>query len=554
VSEAAAPLEPITAEIIQVSLTSIADEMFVALKKTAMSAIIYEVLDMGTGLTDADGELAASGCGIPTFMAVTDKAVKRILALYGRQGVHPGDLFISNDPYYGAVSHLNDVALLLPIFASGELVAWAGNIAHWPDIGGMTAGSMHTDARSIHQEGLRLPAVRLFAAGRPVQAVFDILLANTRLPHAVQGDLWAAITAVRLGERRVREVVARYGVATFRAALAAAMHDGEALSRKGLAALPKGDFELAETQESGAVWRVRVSLRDDGCIVDLRDNPDQNAGPHNLSRDGAVIAAQMIFKSITGPHTPCNGGAFRPLQVLTRPGSVFEPLEPAAHGFYFETRIRLHDLLWRCLATAMPDRLPAGHFASICSTVMGGVHPDTGRHYTIVEPQVGGWGACHDRDGLTAQYSGVHGDTFTCPAEIAEARHGLAVESVRLNPAPGGAGRRRGGRGVEITYRIRGASAFLSTGFGRSKAPPWGMQSGAAGTTNYVEVHRSAGEIERHAMATAVPLGCGDRVRIVTAQGGGFGDPLARPKAEVRADLRDGYVQADEALAVYGGV
>ncbi len=160
-----------------------------------------------------------------------------------------------------------------------------------------------------------------------------------------------------------------------------------------LKTLPKGTFELTEEQDDGRIFNVKITITDTEFLVDLRDNPDQDAGPTNTSRDGTMICAQMIFKSLTDPTSPANEGSFRPLKVLTREGSVFHAKEPAAIGFYYEIEVRVYDLIWRCLAPHMPDRLPAGHFASICGTFIGGIHPDTGRQYTIIEPQIGGWGA-----------------------------------------------------------------------------------------------------------------------------------------------------------------
>jgi N-methylhydantoinase B len=543
--------DPFTLAVIQASLAAVGEEMFVALKKTAMSAIIYEVLDMGTGITDPEGQLAASGCGIPTFMAVIDKAVQRLIALRGTDDLRSGDIFILNDPYFGAVTHLNDVALIMPVFADRRLVAWVGNIAHWPDVGGATPGSMSSEAAEIWQEGLRLPAVRLFAAGAPVAPVFDILMANTRLPDALRGDLWAGVAAVRIGERRIREIVGRYGHGAFAHALADYMAQGERASRAGLRALPQGVFERVDRREDGSIWKVRIEIGEESFTVDLRDNPDQGASPFNLSRDGTTIAAQMLFKAVTGPHSICNGGAFRPLVVKTRPGSIFEPLPPAPHGYYFETRIRLYDLLWRCLAEAMPGRLPAGHFASICSTVLSGIHPDTGRPYTVVEPQVGGWGASSDHDGVNANFSGVHGDTFNCPVEIAEARYGVLVERLGLNRADGGEGRFRGGRGIHAEWRIRAPEAFLSIGYGRAQMPSWGLAQGRDGTANYVEILRGDGTQERLTVATHRPVRRGDVVRIVTGNGGGYGDPAARSRAAVEADLRDGYIAETAVREIY---
>lgn len=537
-------LDPFAASVIQASLLSAGDEMFAVLKKTAMSPIIYEVLDAGTAITLPNGELAASGSGIPTFVGVLDKAVKRILELQGGpDGTNPGDLFVTNDPYYGGVTHLNDVVLALPVFAGDHLVAWTANIAHWNDLGGRTRGSMSTNATEIWQEGLRLPAVRLFEDGQPLAPVMDIIKTNSRLPDFIEGDLWAGVAAARAGERAILRLVDKYGADTFAAALDDYLDVGERTSLAGLTALPHGRFEVEEAQDNGEIWRAAIEIGPDRFTVDIRDNPDQVAGPYNTSRDGAVIAAQMILKSTTAPDTPLNGGSLRPLTVLTRPGSRFHAEEPAPHGFYFETRIRLHDLLCRCLAPHMPDRIPAGGFASICGTVISGINPDTGRPFTMVEPEIGGWGAASTRDGITAQFSGVHGDTFNCPAEIIEARYGLEVARHALNTEPGGGGQWRGGRGIVVDYHVRADGTALTCGYSRAVVPPWGMAGGEPGTPNRVEVLRGNGtDPGRYTIASDIALGAGDTVRITTGQGGGYGPSDLRSIEANERDRRDGLV------------
>ena len=544
--------DPITLEIIHSALQATSDEMFAALRKTAMSAIIYEVLDMATGITDGDGNLASTGAGIPAFVGVLDKAVGCILERHDRALIRPGDVYMTNDPYTGGVTHLNDVVLAMPVFSGGEIVAWTANIAHWNDVGGMTPGSMSTEATEIYQEGIRLPAVKLIDGGRPIASVIEILKANSRLPDYLEGDMWAGIAAVRVGERQILRLIEKYGRDTFLAAMAAHMDLGEKATLKALAGLPKGTFTLEEPQDDGALWRVAVEIRDDAFIVDLRDNSGQDPRSNNVSADGSRVAAQMIVKSVTDPQSPANAGTFRPLDVLTRPGSVFHPLPPAANSFYFETEVRLYDLIWRCLAPHLPERVSAGHFGSICGTVIGGRHPDTGRHYTIVEPQLGGWGAIDGGDGVTAMFSGFHGDTFNCPAEISEARNGLYVDRMELNDAPGGEGRYRGGKGIRMDYRIRSDDAFLTCGYTRSKEVPWGMSGGRDGSTNYIEVRRTDGTVERHAYTTALSLKKDDVVRIVTGTGGGFGAPEGRDPARVRADVREGYLTPQRAKEVYG--
>jgi N-methylhydantoinase B len=543
--------DPITLEIIQSSLQAVSDEMFAAFRKTAMSAIIYEVLDMGTGITDGSGNLASSGAGIPAFVGVLDKAVKRVIELNGGD-IEPGDIFATNDPFFGGVTHLNDVVLAMPVFANGELIAWTANIAHWNDVGGMVPGSISNEAKEIFQEGLRLPAVKLISQGEPIRSVMEIMKCNSRLPDYLQGDMWAGIAAARVGERRILELVEKYGRDTFTTALRSFMDYGEHVALRALRDLPKGRFSLAEEQDSGTVYTATVEITDDEFIVDLRDNPDQDPGPNNASRDGTIIAAQMVFMNITGASSSANAGHFKPLTLLTRAGSVFDASPPAAFATYYEVEIRLYDVIWRCLAPHLGDRLPAGSFASVCGTFIGGQHPDTGRHFTIVEPQVGGWGASSSRDGNSAMFSGFHGDTFNCPAEVAEARYGLYVDQLALNEEAGGEGELRGGKGIVLDYRVRSDDCFFTCAYTRNKHKPWALEGGNEGSPNYVEVIRADGSVEPYAVVTALRVDEDDVIRIHTANGGGYGEPRRRRRELVLDDLRNGYVTKEIARSVYG--
>lgn len=545
--------DAITLEIIQSSLQAIADEMFAALRKTAMSAVIYEVLDAGTGITDGKGNLASSGAGIPGFVGVLDKSVKRVLELHSKPGdIQPGDVFITNDPYYGGVTHLNDNILLMPVFADGEIVAWTANIAHWNDVGGAHPGSLSPEAKEIFQEGLRLPAVKLIDRGQTIRPVLDIIRVNTRLPAFLEGDLWAGVASARIGAKRIEELIAKYGKDIFIAAMKHFMDYGEQVALNGLRALPKGRFSIEEEQDSGVVYKATIEIRDDAFIVDLRDNPDQDTGPNNCSRDDSIVSAQMIFKNITDSYDVTNGGTFRPLQVLTRPGSVFDAQEPAAVGIYYEVGMRLYDLLWQCLAPHLGDRLPSGHFSSICGTFIGGTNPDTGRYFTIVEPEIGGWGGSAQGDGNSAIFSSMHGETFNCPVEIAETRYGLYVDRLSLNDEPGGEGEHRGGKGIVLEYRVRSDNCFLTASYSRNKHRPWAMRGGEQGSANYIRVIRANGDAQNLAVVNTLQVNRDDVIRIVTASGGGYGDPKKRSRAAVEDDIKNGYISRERAAEIYG--
>jgi N-methylhydantoinase B len=547
------PYDPITIEIIQSSLQAAADEMFAALRHTAMSAIIYEVLDMGTGITDRHGEMAGSGAGIPAFVGVLDKTVKRVLGKFSAPGdIEPGDIFITNDPYNGGVTHLNDVVLTMPVFAGDEMVAWTANIAHWNDVGGMVPGSMSTDAKEIFQEGMILAGIKLFSRGQPIRSVLDILTANCRMPDFLIGDLWAGVASVRVGERRILEIVNKYGKDVFLRAVEEYLEYGERVSLAALRRLPKGIYSLAEEQDSGPAWKVTVEIRDDEFIVDLREGPDQDKGPFNMSRDEAVTACQIAFKGVTSPARVANGGTFRPLKVLTRPGSIFDPIYPAAQGIYYELTIRLEDIIVRCLAEHMPDRLPAGGFASVCGTLFGGIHPDTGRPYAVIEPELGGWGGSPLADGNPGQFSALHGETYNCPAEVAEARYGVTVDYLSFHDEDGGAGLHRGGKGVRIDYRMKSDNAWLTVAYTRSRILPWPLNGGCEGSPNYVKIVRADGTTENHSVTSGLTVNCDEVIRVMTGTGAGWGDPMQRDLELVKDDLKNGYITLDQANRYYG--
>ena len=540
--------DPITLEIIQNALQAAADEMFAAMRKTAMSSIIYEVLDMGTGITDADGRLASSGAGIPAFVGVLDKSVKFILSKHDK--IHPGDVFITNDPWHGGVTHLNDLVLAMPVFSEGKLIAWTANIAHNSDVGGMAPGSLSGEATEIFQEGLRLPAIKLINQGELDQSVMDIITTNSRMPDFLLGDVWAAIASVRIGANRLEGLAEKYGQETFSEAISSFMDFGEKTALAELAKLPQGTFELAEEQDDGRIYNVKVTISDDEFLVDLRDNPDQDPACTNASRDGVIVCAQMVFKSLTDPDTPANEGSFRPLKVLTREGTIFHAKEPAAIGFYFETEVRVYDLIWRCLAPHIPERLPAGNFSSICGTFIGGIHTDTGRQYTIIEPQIGGWGAWEGQDGNPCIFSGFHGETYNTPAEISEARNGLYVDRMALNTASGGAGEYTGGRGLILEYRIRTENGFVTAGYTRSRIKPWSLEGGEEGSGNFIEVIKPEGK-ETYSFVSGLSVTTDDVIRVITSSGAGYGDPKQRSRDAVREDVKNGLVSEQDAREIY---
>ena len=546
--------DPITIEIIQSSLSAITDEMFATMRRTAMSSIIYEVLDFGVALFNADGELASSGSGIPGFIGMLEPGVKAIMDKFDVESeVFDGDIFMLNIPHKGGVSHVNDVVLIMPIFTDGELVGWLSNKAHWVDLGGAFPGGISPDATEIYQEGLQLPGIKVIERGKLNQAVLDIILINSRVPETTKGDFWAGIASMRAGHKRFQTLAEKYSAA----AVCFAMDDyitlGEKIARSAMKDLPKGVFNSEEVLEDGRKIKAKITITDEKFIVDLRGNPEQSkTSSLNSSRDASLVDCQMMFKAVTSPNTFGNAGSFRPVEMLTDSGSMFDAEYPTAMGVYYEVSMLSFDLLWKALAPAMPDLLPAGHYSSICGTFMGGPHPETGHNHGIVEPQLGGWGAAQDRDGLNALYTGFHGDTFNVPVEVTEQRNGLMVDRLCLNDAPGGEGEFIGGKGICLDYRIMADDWWLTMAYVRSETGPWGLDGGLAGSTNYVEVVLADGEKTRYAACTAIPLGINDVIKVHTATGGGYGPPASRSREQVLEDIKNEYITKERAAEVYG--
>ena len=553
-------VDPFTIEIIKNSLVAIGDEMFYALQRTSKSTIIYETLDFGVAITDAQGRLVAQGNGVPLFIGTLDAAVNAVRDRFGASGnLRPGDIVVTNDPYGGGGTHLSDVSLIMPIYHEGELIAFVGNKAHWTEVGGKDPGSWTTDSTEVYQEGLQFPNVKLFNQGQPDQALLDIIAANVRLPDMTLGDLWAGVAALRVGERRFLDLCEKYGRDTVLIAIESLLDYGETMARQELAKLPKGTFEAEDWIDDDGIGngpfpvRVRVTISDDEFVADFTGSHPQVPGPINNTRTGLASGVRAVFKALTNPEIPANGGSFRPVRAICPDGTVFTAQRPAPVSTYWETMLYATDLIWKALAPHVPNRLPAGHMLSVCGTVLAGLHPDTGDLFLLVEPLVGGWGAGHDKDGENGQFCVGDGETYNIPIEITETRYGVTVDQYAFHNEDGGEGEYRGGKGVVLDYRVVGEEVFLTGTFGRHKFMPWGLNGGHDGSPNGISVIRKDGRVEGpFGKVARLRLAKGDVARLVTATGGGYGDPRRRPPAKVASDVRDGYITAEQAIRFYG--
>lgn len=548
-----------TSEIIKDALVAVGDEMFIAMLRTSMSPIIYETTDFAVGATDAKGNLLAQGNGVTAFLATLDTAVQSTLEHYPDSGdIQPGDVFITNTPYEGGGTHLSDVVIVLPVFHDDVLIAFTVNKAHWTEVGGACPGSVSTEATEIFQEGLHFKFLKICEAGRLNQALVDMIRANVRLPDSTIGDMHAGIAATRVGGGRIIELVEKYGRDTVLAAMEELLDYGDRMTRAELAKLPNGVFEAEDIVEDDGLGngpfriKVKVTITDDKMIADFSGTAAQAPGPINCSYTGLVTGARCIFKAVTNPEIPANGGCFRALEVHCPDGTLLTATSPAPVSLYYEPLIAAIDVMWKALAPVLQDRLPAGHQRTVGATFLSGIHPDTDNLFVFGEPLVGGWGASRDMDGDGGQFCCGNGETFNVPVELFEARYGLQVDQYAFHTEDGGAGEFRGGRGVTLDYRILGEEVFLTYAASRTVSRPWSLAGGKEGSTNYALIIRSDGTEERHHMCTMVRAGKGDVIRVVSAAGGGFGNAANRPRARVEQDLKNGYITLAQARRDYG--
>lgn len=553
-------IDPFTVEVIKRALISAAEQMFAAFGRTSKSSVIYEVLDYGCAITDAKARMIAQANGIPPFIGVLTDAVQEVINKYGLDGLNEGDIFILNDPYMGGATHQNDVVLVMPIFYRGAPIMFAANKGHWNDIGGKDPGSWSPSATDIYQEGMQFPAVKLFSQGEEVRDIVDIIARNGRIPEMTLGDMRAQAASLQVAADRVASVCDKYGLDTVLESVEVYLEQGKQAALEELKKLPKGEFAAQEYIDDDGLGgdpvpvQVKVTITDDKFVVDYTGSGKTCRGPINAPLSALISTAKFAYKAVVSPHADANEGVFAPLEVIVPEDTVFNPKRPAPISTYWESDSYAGDLIWKALADAMPDRITAGHFLSVCGTIVSGIDDDTAEWFISVEPNAGGWGAGVGKDGENGLVCSGDGETYVLSVEVAETRYPLVVDQFALNITNGGHGQWRGGFGLVKDYRITNSKAFVTASFGRNKFPPWGLAGAMDGSANLVEVRTIDGEIERRGRFSNRELGRGDVVRFITGIGGGYGDPMKRDPQAVLNDVIDGYITQEIAEKVYGVV
>jgi N-methylhydantoinase B len=558
-------IDPITLEVIRETLVSTVREMRVTLVRTAYSSILYEGEDFSCVLMDGEANIVAMSKGQdhPLHIVPIGWSMKAVREKFG-DDIHPGDMFLHNDPYTGG-THLNDVALIAPLFTDDRLFIFPVVRAHWGDVGGMSAGSLSGGATEIFQEGVRIPPIRIVERGRPNEAALELIFANMRGPRERRGDYQAMIGTCRKAAERVEGLAAKYTAATVRAAVGELMDRAESRMRRAIAALPDGEYVYEAHLESGRerleplTVRARVAIAGDAITVDLTGTSPQTAGPTNVGPAMAPTGAFTIVKAFLDPGSDVNSGAFRPLEVVTPRGTIVNADPPAPCGGMVEVKYCVETAVMGALAQALDGRVTGDLKGGGNHCYVGGPDPrHPGETFIFYEYPAGGTGGFEGGDGSNTVRAWTESDMTTLqPIEALEQRYPVRVEATTLREDSGGPGRWRGGLGLTRAVRVLAPDTRLSVLAEKSVLPPFGVCGGSAGATNRFYLRRNGREVAPSALpgkVSAFPIEREDVLMMESSGGGGFGDPLARDPAQVAADVAEGYVTPAAAEAVYGVV
>ena len=561
--QAAPALDPVTVEVIRRRLVAIADEVDVNITRTAFSPYIYEYKDYAVGIVDQVGSLICQcTAAMPVFVAdVMRAAVQDGLDIYGADDLNDGDIVINN--YAGVIGqHLNNMAMYTPIHARAEdgrpaLIGFMVVVMHWIDVGGRDVGSTSKFSTDIFQEGIQFRTVKLRARGEPVREIYRMIEHNTRFPVEMMGDINSQIGGCLMGRDEVAILANRYGIATFRAALTIIWDQAEAASRAAIRAIPDGTYAAEAVLDGDGLnpgslpCRITVIVAGDEMTVDLSELPREVSAPMNCGRyGGGETVSRLAFRYLILPEGDANEGTFRPLKLVLPEGTIVSAGPTAPMGSYNSALPTLIDLVIRALGPALPDRVAGGHYGTFATLAFAGRRPENGTLWQCHDSGFGGWGALVGQDGPGPFRTMCHGDTRMIPVEVHEASYPFMIEGFALRTDSGGAGEFRGGLGLTRRYLML-APARMSTRFERTTCPAWGMHGGHDGAPGNVTIEAADGTT-RTALKDSVQLNAGDRVRIETGGGGGFGDPRQRNRDRLREDVRKGYISIEAARAIYG--
>ncbi len=551
-------VDPIMLEVINNALTAIGDEMGNTMKRTARS-ITARIGDFSTVLVDAQGRVIAQGQGAGFHLGYIRGVMPAVLRKFGGK-LRPGDILASNDPY-GGLSHLPDIVLLAPTFWRDTLIGFSTLVTHHSDIGGRFPGGQSAVCAEIYEEGLRLPCVKLYSEGRPNEALFEVIAGNVRTPDDVIGDLEGQAAACRRGIRGLQELVEKYGLARFQAAIAQLHRYSERVVRNAIARIPDGEYRWEDHFEEdglggpGINLKLCLKVQGDSVVVDFSGTDPQVRSAINVPYSLTCSASYICLRGVLAADAPANDGLFEPVEVIAPKGSVLNPDFPAAIGGRGMMLWRICDMIFGALAQAMPDRIFAAGEGGIASLTYAYSGAQPGASPVLTDWYGGGWGARPTKDGIDGVNSLLSGNGgSSVPVERLEVEFPMLMEAYGLMPDTGGAGKYRGSMSVYRKYRFLKPGRALIRSC-RTTTVPYGLSGGGSGTPSRVVLERDGVETDfppqMFVDATVLPE---DAITHVMCGAGGFGDALERDPALVLEDVLDEKISPDYARRMYGVV
>ncbi|WP_135822186.1 hydantoinase B/oxoprolinase family protein [Halostella litorea] len=565
-----------TVEVIRNYLTSAATEMQRTLIRTAYNTIIYEILDFGISMYDADQRLIADSPGLSMFLGANDYGLRRTIEHLGEENLDPGDVVLCNYPYWSS-THTLDVLVFMPVFLDEELIGYTASRAHWLDLGAKDEGYV-LDSTDMHQEGVIFPGTKVYKGGEPDEEILDIIRFNSRIPDKVLGDLNAQIAALRTGADRMRGLHEKYGTDTVESSIDSVIDHGEETAREAVADLPDGTWSAVGhadgiTSDKDDLIRVEAEVTIDGeeFTVDLSGSSDQVDAPLNVPLGMSQTLAKLAFKSITTPKEDSNEGQYEPLTLEVPKGNLFNPEYPAP-TFTLWTAFLAVDVIYEALAKAVPERVSASSGGDLCDIMLFGEDPETGRQFVEALNEGVGWGGNDARDGPNALMHIAESMVRNIPVEVFENKAPIEFDELSLRQDSGGPGKHRGGLGIQRDYRFTHPTGGLSI-VQKTQTEGWGMDGGEPGAKNVVvldlddgwedrvqvlvdndELYDAADDDLKYAGMFRGSFEPGETISNRSGGGGGYGTPLERDPEAVREDVLDGYVSPEGARADYGVV
>ncbi|QFT98168.1 Acetophenone carboxylase delta subunit [Roseovarius sp. THAF8] len=558
-------MDPITLSVIQAGLQQVCDEMDLAFSRAAFSPVIAEANDRSDGIyAAADGALIAQGAGgLPVFVGTMQYSTATLIEMIGEGRVgapEPGDIYIVNDPYLGG-THLMDVRFARPFYRGERLYCWLSNTGHWPDTGGAVPGGFSASATAVEQEGLRLPPVKLFKRGRMDAEIYSIICSNIRVADQRIGDVRAQAAALDLGAERLGALMDRYGDDVVEGAIAELRTRAAQQMRRFIREIPEGAYESVAWIDSDGVVdaplaiRLTVTREAERLVFDFTGSAPPCLGPMNSVRATTLSSVYLAMRHVF-PDVPISAGAFEPLEVTGIEGTFLDAQYPRpVSGCAAEVSQRIAEAVFAALVQALPDRVTAAPAGTSGNFALGGHDPAKGRDFVMYQLSGGGYGGWVEGDGITNGCSTI-GISKAPPVEIMEQAFPVLYHRYALREGSGGAGRMRGGFGLDYELELRRGQAKASFVMDHGRFGPQGAMGGGDGAPNEVTVWQGDKPYTPVHLSKEqdIPLGPGDRVRVKTPGGGGYGDPMQRDPGLVAEDVRLGRYSVEEAERLFGVV